>query len=56
MPTSCARLRSAVGGAQRLGIVISVTAPSGTDSNAFTGLERASSLILGSTSVRTSET
>ena len=55
-PTSSARLRSAVSGAQRSGIVISVTASSGMDSNAFTGLASASSLILGSTSVRTSAT
>ena len=56
LPTSLERSRRAVGGAQRLGIVIVVTASSGTDSYAFTGLERVSSWIFGSTSVRTSAT
>jgi hypothetical protein len=55
-PTSWARLRSAVFGAQRFGMVTSVTASSGTDSNAFSGLSSDSSVILGSTSVRTSAT
>ena len=40
-------MRSAVRGAQRLGMVISVTAPSGIDSNAFTGLREREQLDLG---------